>query len=356
MNRIIILSILVFIAGLPIQAQGKAEQVKQIRKLYADAKQQIANNGKGANPCNDVLIERIDTTYVSEDFIIEEDYNLHVYFTVSRTPQGSVVYRPYFMLSNSGANGHTCYREMLFDAQSHLVFSYMKAETHAGFIVETRYYYDGKGNLVDQKHRVGNAEATANSHTWNSFDSELKLGQRNLKAFQLLMTPSQDGKVTTPSKALPAKAERLQFIRSNYTRAKQENAKVDKSEYRIGLTVTIHEQENTETPPRTDVLKFYYDRLMSSSSLVPHCYFFSEQRKSVYFTEYSEYLFHPQSHELLFFYNHAAEEGEEYETRYYYDAAGSCIEAKSNSDVNNSARILGRARQFTQFFTSILDE
>ena len=46
---------------------------------------------------------------------------------------------------------------------------------------------------------------------------------------------------------------------------------------------------------------------------------------------YSEYLFAPHSHHLIFSYTNAKEEGEQNEWRYYFDENGQCIEVKTDS-------------------------
>lgn len=47
MKKSIILCLLLTLMGShAVQAQNKAEQLKQIRKIYADAKKRIAENGK----------------------------------------------------------------------------------------------------------------------------------------------------------------------------------------------------------------------------------------------------------------------------------------------------------------------
>jgi len=355
-HSIILLSILTLMFCPSMIAQNKTEQVKHIRKLYAEAKKQIADNGKGANPRRDVLLQRRDTNQVSEDFIIEEDYNLHIYFTKQRTSQDSFHHQPYFMISNSGANGHSCYREMLFDTQGHLLFSFMKVETHAGFVVESRYYYDAKGNLVEQKHKVGGSkESSVANHSWSSFDTDMEQAQKNMKVFQMLMSSYPNGKIQSASQSLSTKAERMKFIRSNYTKAKQQVDILDKSDYSTGLFVTIHNQDDVETPPITDEFKFYYDKVMRNDEFDYHCYFISERRNCMYYQDYCEFLVHPQHDELLFFYSNAKEEGEQYETRYYYDATGRCIESKSNSDVNNSTNSLGKAQQLFKVFHSMFE-
>ena len=52
----------------------------------------------------------------------------------------------------------------------------------------------------------------------------------------------------------------------------------------------------------------------------------------MYFDNYSEYLFDPNSHELIFSYSRSSEEGETREWRYYFDENRKCIEAKSNAE------------------------
>ena len=126
-------------SALNVLAQDKAELIKDIRKAYAEAKQDIANNGKDG-PRMDVRIAISDGSEVSEDFIINEDQEIKYYFKRIRQSGDTDLFLPscYFLTEETSANGHTVWREMLFDPFSgHLRFSYMKAETHAGFPADT---------------------------------------------------------------------------------------------------------------------------------------------------------------------------------------------------------------------------
>ena len=120
------LSLCLVMAAMSLQAQSKAEQLKQIRQVYAQAKEK--------------------------------------------------------------AGSHVTYREFLFDPQKgHLMFSFMKAETHAGFKVETRYYYDGAGNLIEQKHKINDQEASADAHSWSTAEGDREMAVKYLQMADAVM-------------------------------------------------------------------------------------------------------------------------------------------------------------------------
>ena len=323
---------------LAMHAQSKAEQIKQIRQIYADAKKKVADNGKGATPRLDVVIHKSDTMGVSEDFIMEEEAELKIFFSKVADPDEWYTDMPYFISYSWSENGHTTYREILYEPQKgYPLFSYMKAETHAGFVVETRYYYDEKGGLVDQKHKVGGADATADSHTWSSWDTDLKMARQYMEIFKTLMAREDPNSMTVGSKVLKTtKADRLKMIRSNYSKAKDAIAKVEKSDFKTGVTITIHDCSDTEGPPITREYNFFFDKLQKAGPTTDyHCYFLSEHSKSMYFDTYEEFLFHPTSDALLFYYDKTHEEDMLFEVRLYYDDNGKCFDHKQNTDIND---------------------
>ena len=139
------LSVLLF-GGLTTEAQvSKETQLKHIREMYAQAKQQIDANGKDGRAPLDMTIRIDNGEAFSDDLVMNDVTELRFFFNKYRIntdldyPDASACY---FITEQWGANGHTRYREVLFDPnEGVLLFSYLKAETHAGFTVETRYYY-----------------------------------------------------------------------------------------------------------------------------------------------------------------------------------------------------------------------
>ena len=258
-NVFFVLALLLSCATM-LQAQDKGEQVNHIRKVYADAKKRIAENGKNGTAALDVTVTSRDATEVSEDFSIESICRQQTYFSKVPTSDGYFENVPYFISTSSESNGHTMYREFLYDPQKgHLLFSYMKGETHAGFVVETRYYYDANGGLVDQKHRVGGSDATANAHSWSSWDTDLEMGKQMLQQFRDLMEREDANGMTKGSKLLKVtKADRMKMIRSQYAKAKNTIARIEKSDFATGVDVVIHDLHDIEGPPLTKTYKFFF--------------------------------------------------------------------------------------------------
>ena len=336
-NVLFVLALLLSCATM-LQAQDKGEQVNHIRKVYADAKKRIAENGKNGTAALDVTVTSRDATEVSEDFSIESICRQQTYFSKVPTSDGYFENVPYFISTSSESNGHTMYREFLYDPQKgYLLFSYMKGETHAGFEVETRYYYDANGGLVDQKHRVAGSDATADAHSWNSWDTDLEMGKQMLQQFRDLMEREDANGMTKGTKLLKTtKADRMKMIRGQYAKAKNNIARIEKSDFATGVDVVIHDQHDIEGPPLTKTYKFYFDYTPDSEgNPAPHCYFFSERHKSMYMESYEEFLFDPKTDDLIFFYDTSEEEDMHFEVRLYYDANGHCIESKHNTDIDD---------------------
>ena len=352
--------------GMTLQAQNKEAQLKHIREMYAQAKEQIAQNGKNGRAPLDMKILINDGTYISDDLVMNDVTELHFYFNKYRInsdldyPDASSCY---FITEQWGANGHTRYREILFDAnEGVLLFTYMKAETHAGFTVETRYYYDGEGNLIDQKHKVGGHDTEPGTHSWNTADSEKNLAEACLKIFEDLMNHQTDLTVKDREVAkVTPKAERMKYIRSTYAQAKEKIAKNDKSELPLDVQIVIRDQ--TWGPPETTELKFYFDAVTDqvepdAVSVDNYCYFISEHHhhNNMGPDNYGEYLFAPKSHDLIFSYSCGKEEGETREWRYYYDERGKCIEVKSEAeevDYGFSDKI--NAKHYLKIFKALFD-
>ena len=329
-----------------VQAQNQQEQLQHIRKIYADAKEQIAQNGKNGMAPLDVKVSINDGTQVDEDFFLDDETELTFYFNKYR-------------VENWTSHGHLRYREILFDPnEGNLLFCYMRQETDAGFVVETRYYYGTDGKLIDQKHKVGGADAEPDAHDWNNGESEKAQAMLYLNAFETLMNAkggtSAQNRVKKP--ATP-KADRLASIRSTYAQAKQKVADNAKSEVPHDMQVVIRDQ--AWGPPSVMELHFYFEPVTTQEGTSDNrCYFISRHfhHNNMGPDNYGEYLFAPKSHDLIFSYSCGKEEGETREWRYYYDERGKCIEVKSEAeevDYGFSDKI--NAKHYLKIFKALFD-
>ena len=342
MKKILLVMSLMLMFGVTLQAQNKEAQLKHIRQMYAQVKEQIAQNGKDGRAPLDMTVRIDNGEAFSDDFVMNDVTELRFLFNKYRIntdldyPDASACY---FITEQWGANGHTRYREILFDPnEGVLLFSYLKAETHAGFTVETRYYYDGEGNVIDQKHRVNGEETTAEAHSWSTAEGDKALAASWLSIFEQLMHPSQDlSSEERTDVEVSSKAKRLAFIRSTYAKAKEKIAANDKAELPLDVKIVIRDQ--SWGPPQITEMNFYFDQVKDqvepdAVSVDNYCYFISEHRhhNNMGYDHYSEYLFAPKSRDLIFSYTCAKEEGEKREWRYYFNERGTCIEAKSEAE------------------------
>jgi len=71
---------------------------------------------------------------------------------------------------------------------------------------------------------------------------------------------------------------------------------------------------------------------------------------------YDEFLYEPKTKDLIFSYTRAAEEGQVYEWRYYYDENGDCIETKTtNTDETDDGFYDKRAAKDLQAIFDLLN-
>ena len=339
--RTILLAFICMMALGTSQAQNqKAERMKLIRSTYAEAKKKVEANGKNGQSPKDMqlVINRLE----DEDIPLYDTELLDFYFE-EKIVDGLVTKQPpYLIVERWGNHGHLRYREVLIDPNNHKVmFCYMRGETDGGFVVESRYYYDAEGQCIEQKHNTENS--------WTAPETELENAEYYLKLFNLVnyngyFTPLDLDK---PKKATTPKAERLKHIRALYAKAKEKSAANDRAEMSDDLHITIHDLGDDQ-PPRTTATRIYFDN--------EGIYFISRTSKSMMMEGYDEFLFEPKTKDLIFSYTRAAEEGQVYEWRYYYDENGDCIETKTtNTDETDDGFYDKRAAKDLQAIFDLLN-
>lgn len=318
--------------ALPVQvsAQNKEARVKAIRQAYNEAKKDVADNGKKGHPRMDVSVIRNDGEKESEDFIIDDERETHYYFKRIHKRMDTDLFDPcvYFLTESWSSLGHVSYHEMLFDPfTSQLMFSYMRVETHAGFVIESRYYYDEKGKLIEEKHKAGNEETTADGQSWSSSGEDQEMAKELIALFNLLMTHRSDEARGHKAETVANKAAQIKNIRSLYAQAKQKIDKDSKSEMPQNAQIEIHDQEDPDLPPRKDVVRFWFQRFEDDAQA--KLYFVSSTCQLGDHHVYSEYLFDPKESHLLFCFSQQRQNsGAASQWRYYFDATGRCIEVK----------------------------
>ena len=312
-------------------AQNKAQRIKDIREAYAQAKKDMADNDKGEFPPLDIHIDLNDGTEVSEDFIINDNREVDFFFKRIHQRPDTDLFDPhcYFIVEKWSADGHTSYREMLFDPfTDRLMFSYMKVETHAGAVIESRYYYDNDGRCIEQKPEQGGM-------AWSSAETDSEKAKNYLAIFDALMHQKGAEAGRQVAQASADKAAQVQHIRSVYAEAKQKVEKDAKSELPRNVQVTIRDCEDPEMPAQKDVLKFWFDIVADDDTPYNSCYFMSSTTTLGDHDVYSEYLFEPKTPAPIFcFSKQQQNDGPALEWRYYFDKGGKCIEVKGSADRN----------------------
>ncbi len=343
--------LMLLIGSTTVQAQShKDTRLKEIRAAYAKAKEKIARNGKNGQSPKDMQI--ILNQLEDEEIVLYDMDEINYYF--DETTEDNVEKKhPYFIVENWSNHGHTRYREVLIEPKSQqVIFCYMKGETDAGFVVESRYYYDANGACVEQKHNTDNS--------WTTEESEKKDAEFYLKIFNWInyngyfvpLEPDCPQKPTTP------KAERMKHIRATYAQAKEKVARNTQGDMPNELRITLHDRGDN-WPPRTAVTNIYFEKKGEPTFKNDNpycCYLITRHDSAMNMDGYAEYLFAPTTHDLIFSYTKGSEEGETHEWRYYYDENGQCIETKSNSEETDDGFYDKRtARDLLHIFKTLIN-
>lgn len=367
MKRFFLLALIALGLG-SVAAVAQKQQVANIRKAYAAAKDAIAKNGNNGRAPMDMQITLNDGSYIDDDLTINDITVLQFFFNRKPAANFDKMYgsaQCFFITENWSAYGHSRYREMLFDADKGcLLFSYMRGETHAGFVVESRYYYDANGQLIDQKHKTGDGETTtAQNHTWSDSDGDKALAAKYLSVFDMMVNGkgAVEHKSLTTSGQKLTKADRMKMIRERYAEAKRKMAENDKSDLPKDVEIIVHDQHSASMPPEVTEVKMYFDDVVDhvevdAVSVDSYCYFISEHHHNnrMGFDNYAEYLFAPKSSNLIFSFSNVKEEGEQHEWRYYFDENGRCIETKSDTeDTDDGAADKETAKRYVKIFETL---
>lgn len=150
MKKILILLVCSLVA-FTSQAQTKADKLKNIRQLYAQAKDKVAQNGKTAPNKHQQLVlnNQFDEAPPFKEVV-------DIYFDeIRQFDNGDVpmsTESPYFMTRRYTCGDIDIYQEWLFDAKEpgKLLFAYECEQQNDGSKLESRYYWDANG-LIEVK-------------------------------------------------------------------------------------------------------------------------------------------------------------------------------------------------------------
>lgn len=131
----IVLSIIVCLCALgSVQAQNA--QVANIRKMYAEAKEIIANKKKAEVPPDETVVT---SNYMAPGAGPIKDVTHYFYSGEYDENLRNVYYTPYFITRSYNVGARDFYEEFLFDKGS-LVFYFSKSQND-----ETRFYFGAGG-------------------------------------------------------------------------------------------------------------------------------------------------------------------------------------------------------------------
>lgn len=135
-----------------IIAQNTTQQVQEIRKMYADAKDRIAKNGKGNTPKRDMELVFNEQDYDNappRKEVVRYYYLQEVKKDANN--EDKIVNKLYFMTCKMTFGDIDIYSEWLCDTKTgQLVFAFTSTKFNDGTKAEARYYWKD-GELIDNK-------------------------------------------------------------------------------------------------------------------------------------------------------------------------------------------------------------
>ena len=150
MRKISLLLLLFVFAG-TLQAQNA--QVAKIRKMYAQAKETMAQKKKAELPPDETVVT---SNYMAAGAGPVKDVTRYYYSGDYDEDLGREAYEVYFMVRKYNVGAVDYYQEFLFDEEGDLAFYYEKNEGN-----ETRFYFskngDGDEGLV---HEINSSSRT----------------------------------------------------------------------------------------------------------------------------------------------------------------------------------------------------
>lgn len=157
MKKNILLMLLFVMAAMTATAQeapGARERVAEIRKLYAEAKEMIAQ-----------IPTKVEDGRPSDDMVVNINYMApgagpisdvtHYYFNGDFDEElNCVYYKPYFVTRKFNVGALEYYQEFLYNSEGEVAFFYEKIFMEP--VAEARYYYD-KFSVV---HKIAQGEGS----------------------------------------------------------------------------------------------------------------------------------------------------------------------------------------------------
>ena len=132
--------ILTLLLALPMMAEAQSDQVAQIRKQYAEAKQQVADAErlqKEGQPGNVLTV----TNSYQMPGCGPTNETIHYYYNGRYEEEvEAVIYQPYLITRQFNVAANKYYQEILFDKDGNTTFFFEKMNAD-----ETRYYYSASG-------------------------------------------------------------------------------------------------------------------------------------------------------------------------------------------------------------------
>ena len=130
------LSLMMCCLSFCVCVQAQNAQVTNIRKMYAEAKQRMADKKKAEVPLDETVVT---SNYMAPGAGPVKDVTHYYYSGEFDENLGNVYYTPYFMTRSYNVGARNYYEEFLFDKGS-LVFYFCKSQND-----ETRYYWGSGG-------------------------------------------------------------------------------------------------------------------------------------------------------------------------------------------------------------------
>lgn len=166
-----------FMAISPLYAQtgSASEVVMQIRNRYANAKEMISYNNMSLETQNQLTV---NGSFMCPGTGHRDEQIQYFFLTDFDEDAGNFVSIPYFIIRSYNVAARHFYEEFLYDEHGAFIFSYLKGDDLDGGTTESRYYWNGTGELV---YTQTSGQADSDAHSAVSLSADL------LEAFQRLM-------------------------------------------------------------------------------------------------------------------------------------------------------------------------
>lgn len=160
MKKLFVLLLSVMVLPLASSAQSLPKTVQEVRKMYADAHQAIADMDLEEH----MLCRMVSTSQCNMPAVGIPKETITTYFNnADRDEDWYPIFRPFFITRKFNASVRQFYEEYLFDMKSgRLVFAFLQGDSYEHETKDETRYYFGEDGLISENikgDRIAEADA-----------------------------------------------------------------------------------------------------------------------------------------------------------------------------------------------------